>query len=129
MLSRRSRLPGSWVELLPREMLAITPITAHNTTNSTKFDCFERFITVPFLVLMSLFSTLVISTASQQLLLWTVRTKENRYEEEAGLHFCGTAIVFSISVSGELSFAVSGATAGADQGLPKRSWPKQRTLS
>jgi hypothetical protein len=58
-----------------------------------------------------------------------LRMKENQDEEEAGLHFCGTAIVFSISLSGELSFAVSGAAAGANQGLPERSWPKQRTMS
>jgi hypothetical protein len=61
---------------------------------------------------MRLFSTLVISTASQQLLLSELRTKENRYEKEAGLYFCGTAIVFSTGLSGELSFAVPGAAAG-----------------
>src|ERR1044072_8590990 len=77
---------------------------------------------------MQLFSTLVISTASQQLLLWAVKNEGERYEEKAGLHFCGTAIVFSIGISGELSFAVLGATAGDHQGLPGRPWSKQRTM-
>ena len=55
--------------------------------------------------------------------------KENSYEKEAGLHLCGTAIVFRVGIPGELSFAVSGAEAGIDQRLPQRSWTKQRTMS
>jgi hypothetical protein len=38
--------------------------------------------------------------------------KENQHEKEAGLHFCGTAIVFRSGISGELSFAVSGGAPG-----------------
>jgi hypothetical protein len=52
------------------------------------------------------------ATSSLELIM-----KENQYEEEAGLYFRATAIVFSVGISGKLSFAVSGATPGADQGL------------
>jgi hypothetical protein len=43
--------------------------------------------------------------------------KEKEHEEEAGLHFRGTAIVFRKRISGKLSYAVSGTAPGIDQGL------------
>src|ERR1051325_662181 len=74
----------------------------------------------------------VIRLRVQQLSLSVLRNfcRERDFDEEENrVYFCCTAIVFCVGISGIVSFAVRGAAPGVDQGLPERSWTKQREMS